>query len=110
MQQLLLAVVAVHNLHSHLVIYVNTRCCLVLAWVQATMAPITDIWHTTLGDDSDMSDFFCPQLVSGSCRCDRRPCWLVAWQLAAAAAGAAGSQVHVMAALPASRYQGSSGM
>eukprot|EP00882_Tetradesmus_deserticola_P001995 GHRQ01002140.1.p1 GENE.GHRQ01002140.1~~GHRQ01002140.1.p1 ORF type:complete len:593 (+),score=177.48 GHRQ01002140.1:42-1820(+) len=33
---------------------------------QATMAAITDMWHTTQGDDSEMSDFLCPQLSDGS--------------------------------------------
>jgi hypothetical protein len=38
------------------------RCCM----PQATMAPMFNIWHTTLGDDSDMSEFLCPQVVSCS--------------------------------------------
>ncbi|WIA38074.1 hypothetical protein OEZ86_001443 [Tetradesmus obliquus] len=33
---------------------------------QATMAPMFNIWHTTLGDDSDMSEFLCPQVTDGS--------------------------------------------
>jgi hypothetical protein len=38
------------------------------ALLQATMAPMFNIWHTTLGDDSDMSDFLCPQVVRGCCQ------------------------------------------